>query len=143
MPHDVFSSNFQPRISGVWAAFVLPLLLSCSGVALAQVPAPQRPVVAPVAPVAPLAAPQAVERSVNPGDKQIEQKVEQIHHEDAGSRVDELRVGGQTKSITVQPKTGNVPQYHITPSVGARQQPSQRDGVEADGTQRTWRVLGF
>lgn len=113
------------------------LLLTCGGAALAQAP------VAPPAAVPATAPPTAVERTVNPGDKQIEQKVEHIHHEDAGSRVDELRVGGQTKSITVQPKTANVPQYHITPSVGARQQPSQRDGVEADGTQRTWRVLGF
>ena len=31
------------------------------------------------------------------------QRVEHIQHEDAGSRVNEVRVGGETKSITVQP----------------------------------------
>ena len=28
----------------------------------------------------------------------VEQKIERIHHEDAGSRIDELRVGGETKT---------------------------------------------
>src|SRR5512145_212609 len=37
-----------------------------------------------------------------------EQKIERIRHEDAGSRIDELRVGGETKHITVSPK-GNAP----------------------------------
>ena len=29
------------------------------------------------------------------------QKIERIVHEDAGNRIDELRVGGQTQNITV------------------------------------------
>ena len=93
--------------------------------------------------MAPVAAPRPVEREVGPDAGRVEQRVERIRVEDAGSRVDELRIGGQTKSITVQPKTGKAPQYNITPSVGARQQPAQRDNVEADGTQRVWRVMGF
>jgi len=47
------------------------------------------------------------------------QKIERIVVEDAGSRVDELRVGGQTQTITVQPKT-EVPAYEIKPTSGAR-----------------------
>lgn len=49
------------------------------------------------------------------------QRIQRIVVEDAGSRVDELRVGGQTKSITVQPKTGNaLPPYEVRPSDGTR-----------------------
>ncbi|MGB6116083.1 MAG: hypothetical protein WBF97_13480, partial [Comamonas sp.] len=49
------------------------------------------------------------------------QRIERIVVEDAGSRVDELRVGGETKSITVQPKVGgDVPSYQVRPSDGAR-----------------------
>ena len=33
----------------------------------------------------------------------VEQRTERIHLEDQGSTVDELRIGGQTRSITVQP----------------------------------------
>ena len=43
------------------------------------------------------------------------QRVEHIHTEDAGSRVDEVRTGGETKSITVQPKA-NVPPYSVQPA---------------------------
>jgi len=54
------------------------------------------------------------------------QKIERIHVEDSGSKVDELRVGGQTQQIVVQPKS-RVPAYEIRP----------KDG------QRVWNVLGF
>lgn len=48
-------------------------------------------------------------------------RVERIVVEDAGSRVDELRVGGETRSITVQPKVGkDLPSYQVRPSDGAR-----------------------
>ena len=43
------------------------------------------------------------------------QRVEHIRTEDAGSRVDEVRTGGETKSITVQPKA-NVPAYSVQPA---------------------------
>ena len=43
------------------------------------------------------------------------QRVEHIRTEDAGSRVDEVRAGGETKSITVQPKA-NVPPYSVQPA---------------------------
>lgn len=58
-------------------------------------------------------------------DGRKNQKVERITHEDAGSRIDELRYGGQTQSIVVQPKA-NVPAYEIQP-----------------GGQRVWNVLKF
>ncbi len=76
-----------------------------------------------------------------PDGKRVEQKIEHITHEDAGSRIDERRYGGQTQSITVQPKVGNVPAYDINPNTGIRRAPAQRDGAEANT--RTWNVLGF
>ena len=54
------------------------------------------------------------------------QTIERIRTEDGGSRIDELRVGGETQSITVQPKVG-MPAYQVAPKTG----------------ERTWKVLGF
>ena len=48
-----------------------------------------------------------------------EQTIERIRHEDAGSRIDELRVGGETKRITVQPK-GDAPAYEVAPESNNR-----------------------
>jgi hypothetical protein len=53
-------------------------------------------------------------------------RVEHIRDEDTGARIDEVRVGGQTQSITVQPKDG-MPAYQVAPKTG----------------ERTWKVLGF
>lgn len=57
---------------------------------------------------------------------QIEQRSERIHLEDKGSVIDELRVGGETKSIDVQPK-GGMPAYQVAPASG----------------QRSWKIMGF
>jgi hypothetical protein len=56
----------------------------------------------------------------------VEQRIERIQIEDGGARIDELRVGGETKSITVQPK-GGMPGYEVQPLTGAR----------------SWKILGF
>ncbi len=48
-------------------------------------------------------------------------RIQHITVEDAGSRVDEWRVGGQTQSITVQPKTAtHFPSYEVRPEDGVR-----------------------
>ena len=49
----------------------------------------------------------------------VEKRTERIHIEDAGSSIDELRVGGETRSITVQPK-GDRPSYQVQPGSGHR-----------------------
>ena len=49
-----------------------------------------------------------------------------IRVEDAGARIDEIRVGGDTQSIIVQPKDG-MPAYQVEPKTG----------------ERSWKVLGF
>ncbi len=56
----------------------------------------------------------------------VEQQVEKIRLEDKGSVIDELRIGGQTRSIEVQPK-GGMPAYQVAPQSG----------------QRSWKILGF
>ncbi|HSV44846.1 MAG TPA: hypothetical protein VLJ58_03555 [Ramlibacter sp.] len=71
------------------------------------------------------------------------QRVERIHIEDAGSRIDEIRYAGQTQSISVQPKAG-VPAYEVQPADMARTRPADhRDGMGAAGGQRFWNVLKF
>ena len=72
-----------------------------------------------------------------------DQVIQRIRIEDAGSRIDEVRVGGQTQSITVQPKTAtNVPAYEIKPSDNARgAAPSSANGDTAGS--RVWNVLKF
>ena len=48
-----------------------------------------------------------------------DKKIERIRTEDAGTRIDELRVGGETQQITVQPKTGGAT-YEVKPAEGVR-----------------------
>ncbi|PKO30744.1 MAG: hypothetical protein CVU36_07515 [Betaproteobacteria bacterium HGW-Betaproteobacteria-9] len=67
-------------------------------------------------------------------------RIERITHEDGLSRIDELRVGGQTRSIAVQPKNG-APGYEITPlPAGADLTDTQNKG--STGKSR-WRILNF
>ena len=68
--------------------------------------------------------------------------IERIRTEDAGSRIDELRVGGETQSITVQPKTGNAPAYEVKQSESARGNPPNPASGETNGS-RVWNVFKF
>jgi hypothetical protein len=71
------------------------------------------------------------------------QKVERIRHEDSGSIIDEVRYGGQTQSITVQPKA-DVPEYEIQPTDMARSRPADhRGGLSGATGQRVWNVFRF
>ena len=54
------------------------------------------------------------------------QLIERIHVEGGATQIEELRVGGETRSITVQPK-GGLPAYDVQPTTGTR----------------AWKVLGF
>ncbi|MDD2880430.1 MAG: hypothetical protein PHQ58_08320 [Rhodoferax sp.] len=90
---------------------ILPLLLAC-GLAWSQTPAP-----------APATTAASVPKSARAG---VEPRVEHIQVEDSAARIDELRVGGETQAITVQPKSG-MPAYQVAPKTG----------------ERTWKVLGF
>lgn len=69
------------------------------------------------------------------------QKIERIRIEDGGNRIDELRVGGETKNVTVQPK-GGAPAYEISPTDLSRSRPSDnRDGGPTG--KRVWNFLNF
>jgi hypothetical protein len=81
----------------------------------------------------------SLQTTARPSDPPLEpgrgsQTIERIRTEDAGSRIDELRVGGQTQSIVVQPK-GDMPAYEIRP-MDTRPGPSQ-------GGARVWNFLRF
>ena len=102
---------------------LLSLTVLACGAALAQAPAP-----------APSPAP-----AKNPP----EQRIEQIRTEDQGARIDELRVGGQTQSITVTPKASSMPGYEIQPTECTRARPTQREGAESSSGPRVWNVLKF
>ena len=103
------------------APLLISLALSAAS-ALAQTPAPE--------------APEAAAAGKH------NQRIEHIRVEDAGSRVDELRVGGETRSITVQPGNG-APAWEVVPDNGLRTPPNPRDADRPTGGQRVWKVLAF
>jgi hypothetical protein len=76
-------------------------------------------------------------------DPRKNQKIERIRMEDAGNRIDELRVGGQTQSVTVQPKTGAMPAYELPPNDMARSRPSESREGFSGRKQRVWNVFDF
>lgn len=77
------------------------------------------------------------------GDPRQNQKIERIQHEDASNRIDELRVGGQTQQIVVQPKA-DVPAYEIQPTDMLRSRPGDnREGLSGATGQRVWNVFRF
>lgn len=119
-----------PSLSHLAAAvFTGAALLAPWQTAAAQTPAPGQAVTTP---------------SPSPDDGQADrhsQRIERIRIEDGGSRVDELRVGGETRRITVQPKVGDMPAYQIAPS-----RPGLDGGTTGHtGTQgrRTWNAIEF
>jgi len=89
---------------------ITALLLACSQ-AWSQTPS--------AAPAASDAAPASARTGVNV-------QPQHIQVEDSAVRIDEVRRGGETQSISVQPKSG-MPAYQVAPQTG----------------ERTWKVLGF
>ena len=75
------------------------------------------------------------------GSARPDKKIERIHTEDAGTRIDELRVGGETQQITVQPKTGGAA-YEVKPPEGARGTAPPATSNDTNGS-RVWNVLKF
>lgn len=65
------------------------------------------------------------------------QRMEHLHVEDAGSRIDEQRYGGETRSIDVQSKAA-VPAYQVQP-----RNPYSREAGPGRTGPRTWKVLDF
>jgi hypothetical protein len=119
-----FCLPYNYRMRTVTTRITTPLivfsaLMTCASFGLAQA----------TAPAANSAATQertATSASTNQPASKANQLIERITIEDAGSRIDEVRFGGQTKSISVLPK-GGMPAYDIQPETGAR----------------TWKIFGY
>ncbi|RUP24934.1 MAG: hypothetical protein EKK45_22380 [Curvibacter sp.] len=103
--------------------------LLCAPLARAQAPAPATPAAA-AAPAAPAAL---------KGD----QRIQHIHVEDSGSKVDEVRYGGHTQSVTVQPKGSQLPEYEVLSNDGSRARPLTLEGNNGPLGQRVWNVFKF
>lgn len=65
-------------------------------------------------------------------------RVERVTHEDELSRIDEVRVGGQTRSIDVSPKNG-APAYQVAP-LPLGNSPATGAG---NAGKSSWRLLDF
>jgi hypothetical protein len=94
----------------------------------------------PAKPAAPPA--QTVDESRETGDNITEPAVLRTVVEDQGTRIDELKVRGQSKRITVTPKNGAKPYEIITPT-GARDQTEGPNGSNGATGKRVWPVLSF
>jgi len=71
------------------------------------------------------------------------QRIERLVHEDAATRIEEVRYGGQMQSISVQPK-GDAPAYEVEPGHLSRSRPADhRHGLSGAGGQRYWNVFRF
>lgn len=76
-----------------------------------------------------------------PRTPRVEQKVERLHVGDEGTSIDEVRYGGTTQSISVQPRGAKA--YDVAPTDGPRRRASERDGGDNNGGARTWKMIGF
>jgi hypothetical protein len=81
--------------------------------------------------------------AVTPSTPPVDQRIERIELQDAGARINELRVGGETQTITVKPANG-MPAYEVVPANGARNRAIDgRDGGQGSVGARVWKVLNF
>lgn len=76
------------------------------------------------------------------GPARQNQKIERIVIEDDANRIEEVRVGGQSQSVTVQPK-GAMPAYELRPTDMARSRPADRREGLSGGTSRVWNLFNF
>lgn len=103
---------------------VLVVAAACNPVAWAQTAA------APQA-AASTAAAESADHSG--GRSRPDSRVERIHHADSAATIDEVRVGGESQSITVKPNN-SAPAYEIIP---------EKTTPSANRGQRMWNVLKF
>ncbi|WP_295956391.1 hypothetical protein [Rhodoferax sp.] len=73
----------------------------------------------------------------------IDQRIQHIEVQDADVRINELRVGGETQTITVKPTNG-LPAYEVIPANGARNRTIDgRDGGQGSVGSRVWKLFNF
>ena len=90
------------------------------------------------------AAAETANPATGPAQRGGEPAVQRTVLEDEGSRIEELRVRGQTQRISVQPTVGPRAGYQIITGDGLRE-PPEGGGNASRGTtgQRVWNVLSF
>ncbi len=127
-------TNYNPVMRAIPTSLIASALALVLATAHAQTPPPaQEPT--------PAAASESESGKKPEANDKYNQKAEYIHVEDAGSRIDEVRIGGQTQSIHVQPKVGNMPGYEVKPTDGARSRP---DGFgDTQNKKRVWNIGNF
>ena len=76
-----------------------------------------------------------------PPPTRVEPLAERIQHKDAGSQIDELRVGGETRRIDVTTQT-QVPAYQVAPS-NANEAPASGGQRTGSGGRTSWRMISF
>ncbi len=69
-------------------------------------------------------------------------RIERITNEDALTRIDEVRMGGETKSIEVQPKNG-APAYQINPETNGAATNETGGKRTGNAGRSSWRILNF
>ena len=113
--------------------------LALAGIAQAQTTAPDA-----AAPSAAPAPADGLSRAEKREEGRRNQKIERIHVDDGGAKVDELRYGGETQSITVTPKNSRMPQYEVVPNNNNSRTGQQGGGDAGSGTGPTlWNILKF
>ena len=78
-----------------------------------------------------------------PSGRGGEPAVQRTVLEDDGSRIEELRVRGQTQRISVKPKVGPRAGYEIIVGDGLREPPAGGNADKGATGQRVWHVLSF
>ncbi len=126
--------NIQLRWLRVLGGLCLTLGLQAH--VCAEVAAPAK---AASAATAATARPEAAESGkADPGEPSVRETV----IEDDGARIDELKVRGQSKRITVTPKRGGKP-YEIITDKGAHDHTEGPNGFNGAVGKRVWPVLSF
>lgn len=129
------------RATHLLACFFALLGLGTSVFAQEAKPAP--------APASPASAPAPTQADGQPSKAEqraagrANQRIEHIKVEDEGSRIEELRVGGQTKRITVQPKSGNAPEYEVKPPDVTRGQAGTGHDPQGNTAPPVWNIKKF
>ena len=126
---------------------VLALLCACASLALpARAQTAQAAPTAAAAPAAPGSASASRPSIAVDSDEQIERNEPNVKHiliEDQGSKIEELRVRGQTQHIVVTPKVGTNKAYEILVAPGGRDMTDGTGGPRNTTGRRVWSVLNF
>lgn len=128
--HCMSSNQPTARHALIALACALPLLV------LAQNQPPQEVLSGGQPTGQPSPPPQALpDPDKTPGARN--QKIERIHVQDNNATIDELRVGGQTQSITVKPNS-NAPAYNVMPNDTEKVRGQGQPDSSPSQSQRVW-----